>query len=97
MKGSREVDYYICDSCNKEMVARGVCSVCGIDLCRGCFSSPDVGSYTLCNECNTDEVKDVIKRFQDEWTILMEKQDKRCSACFEKYESELKEVLQPSS
>ena len=94
MKKIKEVDYYECDTCKKEAKPKVKCSVCQADLCRDCYISPDIGNYTLCSKCNTDTVKDLVKRFNEEWAALMKRHDKVTNKLFDKYKTKLKEVIE---
>jgi len=93
MKKTREMNYTVCDDCEKEVVSVVNCAKCNKELCRHCYKSTPFASYSFCEDCYGSSLKKICEEFEKEWKVLMEEHDTKCDTMFKKYGTRLEEII----
>lgn len=93
MKKKREVEYNVCDRCEKEMKSSVICSKCSKEVCRDCMKSAPFASYCFCKDCYRSNLKQICIEFETEWETLMSQHNTECDALFKKYKKTLEAII----
>lgn len=93
MKKSRNVEYTVCDECEKESIYMVYCSKCNKELCRNCITTSPIGSHYFCKDCYNDSIKKAYNKFTEDWTKLKAKQDKESDTMIDEFNSFLEDIV----